>query len=86
MAKAKCRSCDHAANADAYYSSCAADIMAEALNPFFGVRRKKNPPAGAAQALHSLHSTPPLPITPCVQLCADSVHIFLDDKLVRPSP
>ena len=23
---------------------------------------------------------------PCVQLCADSLHIFLDDRLVRPEP
>ena len=35
MAKAKCRSSDHATDAGAYCSSCAADIMAKALNPFF---------------------------------------------------
>ena len=23
---------------------------------------------------------------PCVQLCADSLHIFLDDRLVQPEP
>ena len=39
MANAKCRSCDHAADAGAYCSSCAADIMAKALNPFFGGRQ-----------------------------------------------
>ena len=43
MANAKCRYCDHAADAGAYSSSCAADIMAKALNPFFGGRRKKLP-------------------------------------------
>ena len=42
MANAKCRSCDHAA-AGAYCSSCAADIMAKALNPFSRGRRKKLP-------------------------------------------
>ena len=42
MANAKCRTCDHAA-AGAYCSSCAADIMSKALNPFFRVRRKKLP-------------------------------------------
>ena len=34
MADAKCRCCDHAAGANC--SSCAADIMANALNSFFG--------------------------------------------------
>ena len=43
MANAKCRSYDHAADADSYCSSCAAEIMAKALNPFFGGRRKKFP-------------------------------------------
>ena len=43
MANAKCRSCYHAAGAGAYCNSWAADIMAKALNPFFGVRRKKLP-------------------------------------------
>ncbi len=42
MANAKCRSCDHAADSGAYCSSCAADIMTRALNPFFGRRRKKS--------------------------------------------
>ena len=41
MANAKCRTCDRAADAGAYCSSCAAAIMAKALNPFFGGRRKK---------------------------------------------
>ncbi len=43
MANAKCRSCDHAADAGAYCSSCAADIMAKALNPFFGGGEKSSP-------------------------------------------
>ena len=42
MANAKCRSYDHAADAGAYCSSCAADIMAKALNPSFGGRREKS--------------------------------------------
>ena len=55
MATAKCRSCDHAAAAVAYCSSCAAGIMAKALNPFFGGRRKKSrgpevlPPSASTQ-------------------------------------
>ena len=40
MANAKCRSCDHDA-VGAYCSSCAAHIMAKALNSFFVGRRKK---------------------------------------------
>ena len=44
MTNAKCRSCDHAADASAYCSSCAADIMAKAFNPFYGGRRKKLSP------------------------------------------
>ena len=43
MANAECRFCDHGADAGAYCSSCAADIMAKALDPFFGGRRKKLP-------------------------------------------
>ena len=43
MANAKCRTCDEAAAAGAYCSSCAADIMANAFNPFYGGRRKKLP-------------------------------------------
>ena len=42
MATAKCRSCDHAAGAGAYCSPCAADIMAKALDSFFGGRHKKS--------------------------------------------
>ena len=37
----KRKACDRAADAGAYCSSCAADIMAKALNPRFGGRRKK---------------------------------------------
>ena len=36
MANAKCRTCDHAVAAGAHCSSCAAGIMAKALDPFFG--------------------------------------------------
>ena len=36
MAEAKCRFCDHAADAGAYCGSWTAAIMAKALNPFFG--------------------------------------------------
>ena len=52
MANAKCRYCDHAD--DAYSSSCAADIMAKALNPFFGGRRKKLPRLSAPSTQHRL--------------------------------
>ena len=41
MRNAKCRNCDNDADAGAYCSSCAADIMAKALNPFFGGKWKK---------------------------------------------
>ena len=41
MANSKCRNCDRAADAGAYCSSCAADIMAKALSPFFGGKRRK---------------------------------------------
>ncbi len=43
MANAKCRTCDHAAAAGAHCSSCAAGIMAKALDPFFRGRRKRLP-------------------------------------------
>ena len=43
MANRTCRTCDRAADAGAYCSSCAAGIMAKALNPFHGRRRKKLP-------------------------------------------
>ena len=43
MANAQCRICDQAADAGAYCSSCAADIMAKAINPFYAGRRKKLP-------------------------------------------
>ena len=41
MANAKGRNCDRSVDAGAYCSSCAADIMAKALNPFFGGKWKK---------------------------------------------
>ena len=56
MANAKCGSCDHANNAGAYCSSCAAGTMAKALNPFFGGRRKKLP-----------RPEPPRPYAPSTQ-------------------
>ena len=42
MVSAKCRSCDSTADAGAYCNSCAAGIMAKALNPFIVSRRKKS--------------------------------------------
>ena len=44
MATAQCRTCDRVADAGAYCNSCAADIMANALNPHFRRQRKKRPP------------------------------------------
>ena len=44
MANPSCRTCDRSADAGAYCSSCAAGIMASALNPHFRGRRKKLPP------------------------------------------
>ena len=53
MASVKCRSCDRAADAGAYCSSCAAGIMAKAFNPVFRGRRKRGaspePPRPSAQ-------------------------------------
>ena len=43
MANKTCRHCDRDADSGAYCSSCAADIMAKALNAFHGGRRKKLP-------------------------------------------
>ena len=44
MANPTCRNCYRAADAVTYCSSCAAGIMASALNPRFRGRRKKLPP------------------------------------------
>ena len=41
MANAKCRICCRAADAGPCCGKCAADIMAKALNHFFGERRRK---------------------------------------------
>ena len=41
MRNTKCRNCDNGADTGAYCSSCAANIMAKALNPFFGGKWKK---------------------------------------------
>ena len=55
MANPTCRNCDRSADAGAYCSSCAAGIMAKALNPSFGGRRKKSrrpevrPPSASTQ-------------------------------------
>ena len=43
MANPTCRNCDRSADTGAYCSSCAAGIMARALNPLHGGRRKKLP-------------------------------------------
>ena len=43
MANAKCRTCDHAADVGAHCCSCAAGIMAKALDPCFRGWRKKFP-------------------------------------------
>ena len=43
MANAICRTCDHAADAGAYCGSCAADLMAKALDPYFRGLHKKLP-------------------------------------------
>ena len=43
MANPTCRNCDRSADADAYCISCAAGIMANALNPHFRGRCKKLP-------------------------------------------
>ena len=41
MAAAKCRNCDHSADAGAYCGDCAAAIMAKALAPFFSGKQNK---------------------------------------------
>lgn len=41
MADGKCRKCHRAADSGAYCNSCAAEIMANALNPQYGRGRKK---------------------------------------------
>ena len=43
MGNPTCRKCDRAADSDAYCSSCAATIMARALIPLHGGRRKRSP-------------------------------------------
>ena len=43
MANPTCRNCDRSADTGAYCSSCAAGIMASALNPHFRSRRKRLP-------------------------------------------
>ena len=57
MTNAKCSSCDHAADAGAYCSSWAEGIMAKALNPFFGGRRKKLPRLSRHQLFQRLLGT-----------------------------
>ena len=41
MTNAKCRNCDNDADAGGYCSSCAAAIMAKALNHYFDGKCKK---------------------------------------------
>ena len=48
MANPTCRTCDRSADAGAYCSSCAAGIMATALNPHSRGRSKKLPPRSRA--------------------------------------
>ena len=43
MTNPTCRNCDRSADTGAYCSSCAAGIMASALNPHFRSRRKRLP-------------------------------------------
>ncbi len=43
MAECNCRRCRRAADDGPYCGTCAADIMAKALNPLYRVRRKKSP-------------------------------------------
>ena len=43
MANGTCRRCDRPAEAGPYCNPCAADVMAKALNPFHGGRRKRLP-------------------------------------------
>ena len=51
MADGKCRRCDRAADSGGYCGSCADGILAKALNPRHGGRRRKGarpePPAPA---------------------------------------
>ena len=63
MANGTCRRCDQPAEAGPYCSSCAADVRAKALNPFYDGRRKK---------LHGQHGKPPsrpsaTPVSPSLQ-------------------
>ncbi len=49
MANPTCKSCDRAADSGAYCSSCAAAIMARALNPLYGGRRKTSQSQGVQE-------------------------------------
>ena len=66
MTNGTCRRCDRPADAGPYCSSCAADVMAKALNPCHGGRRKKLPgqhskfPSRPAQTSPALSSQPSL--------------------------
>ena len=53
MVDAKCRSCDHAAAAGAYCSTRTADIIAKALNPFYGGKRKKGASMSCPSDVHA---------------------------------
>ena len=66
MANVTCRRCGRPWEAGPYCSPCAADVMAKALNPFHGGRRKKLPgqhgkfPPRPAQTSSRPSSQPPL--------------------------
>ena len=66
MANGTCRRCDRPPEAGLYCNSCAADVMAKALNPFHGGRRKKLPgqhgkfPSRPAQTSPKPSAQPPL--------------------------
>ena len=48
MANPTCRTCDRSADAGVYRNSCAAGIMASALNTYLSGRRKRLPPGQGA--------------------------------------
>ena len=66
MASGTCRRCDRPAEAGPYCSSYAADVIAKALNPFHGGRRRKLPgqhgksPSRSAQSSGRSYSQHPL--------------------------
>ena len=61
MANAQCWTGDRAAGAGACGSSCAADIMANAINPFYAVQRRQLPPLQGKLSMRteSTYARPP---------------------------